>query len=283
MNILIIGCGYVGERVAKLWLEQGHHVTALTRSAQHADAWHQQGIKPVVGDVLNVESLTALPVADLCLYAVGYDRQASPSKEQVYVQGLKNVLSEIAEQIPHVIYISSSSVYGQDNGEWVDENSATEPTSPGGEICLAAEQTLREFYPEDHSSRKATIVRCSGIYGPGRMLARQSQLENGEPFQGNPDAWLNLVHVDDIVHAVDVLARSDAQHPLYLLSDTQPISRRDFYTQLAKALNAPSPNFEVTDSESFNKRINSERIRNEFNLKMKHPTIESGLQTVAGK
>ena len=274
MHILIVGCGYVGHRVAQHWKQQGIEVSALTRSDVRAGDFSDEGIQPIIGDVLDSESLKKLPQADLCLYAVGYDRSASPEKRHVYVDGLQNVLSEIHDRIPRLIYISSSSVYGQNSGESVDETSVCDPSSDGGKICLDAEKVVREKFGDDNA---ATILRLSGIYGPGRLIGRRQQLQNQKPIAGNPQAWLNLVHVQDIVQAIDAIVKTPPPSNLYLLSDGNPIRRIEFYSALAKQLNLPEPVMPDSGSDEMGKRCDPSRILQELPLQLSFLTIHDGL------
>src|SRR5207247_1991336 len=102
-------------------------------------------------------------------------------------------LANVLAQLPppkRFIYVSSSSVYGQTNGGWVDETSPTEPNEESGRIVLEAENLLRAKLPN------AIFLRFAGIYGPGRLLRRQT-IERGDPIVGDADKWLNLIHVDD--------------------------------------------------------------------------------------
>ncbi|MEZ6058180.1 MAG: SDR family oxidoreductase [Planctomycetaceae bacterium] len=285
---LVIGCGYLGSRVAQAWVQQGVQVSALTRSSETAERFRASGLAPILGDVLQPETLAALPAVDVVLYAVGYDRNSSAGKREVYVDGLRHVLASIdgrsSERPCRLIYVSSSSVYGQSQGEWVDEQSPTEPTTEGGEICLAAERLL-EHRPE-------TIrLRLSGIYGPGRLLARIEQLQQGLTLEGNPEAWLNLIHVDDAARAVLATARHGSPQPLYLVSDDQPITRRDYYSQLAALVQAPVPQFAATKTgspseassvhvpsrSSKNKRCRNRLLHSLLNDTLLYPTIATGL------
>src|SRR6185295_3998917 len=109
--------------VARLWLSDGNHVSALTRSPDNATALAGLGIDPFIGDVMMPSTLASLPRCDVVLYAVGYDRRAEDSKRDVYVNGLENAVRELAPRASRWIYVSSTSVYGQDAGEWVDETS----------------------------------------------------------------------------------------------------------------------------------------------------------------
>ena len=110
MRKLIIGCGYLGRRVAAEWLLQRHRVSALTRSEEHADRFRSQGIEPIIGDITDVDSLSQLPKAETVLYSVGFDRQSGKSQREIYVDGLENVLKQIASRFGRLIFISSTSV-----------------------------------------------------------------------------------------------------------------------------------------------------------------------------
>src|SRR6478609_3800381 len=107
---LILGCGYLGRRVAQLWMAGGQPVAALTR--RNGDQLAALGIVPVRGDVLEPESLRGLPEAETVLYAVGLDRTSGRSMHEVYIQGLGNVLDRL-KSCRRFIYVSSTSVYGQ--------------------------------------------------------------------------------------------------------------------------------------------------------------------------
>src|SRR5579883_2832198 len=133
---LIIGCGYLGKRVAALWQQQGHHVFATTRTHLQDPA-----LTSIVCDVLQPASLAGLPAVETVLYAVGFDRASGSSMRAVYVEGLDNVLRHLPRP-GRFIHISSSSVYGQSDGSWVDEASPTEPAEESGRIVLEAEELL---------------------------------------------------------------------------------------------------------------------------------------------
>ena len=128
MRKLVIGCGYLGERVAKAWQSDGHEVWVLTRSTERGQRFAESGFKTVIGDVLNSNSLNELPATETVLYAIGFDRTSKASKRDVYVAGLRNVLSSLREKCQRLVYISSTSVYGQNAGELVDESSPVTPS-----------------------------------------------------------------------------------------------------------------------------------------------------------
>jgi nucleoside-diphosphate-sugar epimerase len=232
--VLVIGCGYLGRRVATAWKNRGRVVHAFTRG--RADELTAAGFVVVPGDVTNPSSLKTLPPAQTVLYAVGRDRSAPNTMQEVFVDGLANVLDALP--LPEkFLYVSSSSVYGQTTGEWVTEESPTEPAEESGRVVLEAERLLGGRLPT------AVILRFAGIYGPDRLL-REKAIRVGEPLIGDADKWLNLIHVDDGVRAV--LAAEERAEPGQTLnvSDGSPVTRRDYYSELARVLGAPPARFD---------------------------------------
>lgn len=248
---LIVGCGYLGTRVAALWRAAGRRVAALTRSNSAALTAH--GIEPVTGNVLDPASLRALPPAATVLYAVGMDRTAGKSMRDVYVNGLANVLDALPP-CARFVYVSSTSVYGQTGGEWVSESSATEPTEESGKVVLEAESLLRARLPG------AIILRFAGIYGPDRLL-RKAPVLKGEPLVGDAEKWLNLIHVADGARAVPHAEAHAAPGETYNVSDGTPVPRRDFYTRLAQLLGTEAKFEPRAEPGAPNRRIDSARFR----------------------
>jgi nucleoside-diphosphate-sugar epimerase len=267
---LVVGCGYLGSRVAKHWRKAGCRVFVTTRNAEHAKDYRELGMEPIVCDVLNPSSLTSLPRAQTVFYGIGLDRSSGQSMRQVYVDGLANVLSALPKP-DKFIYVGSASVYGQTNGEWVDEDSPTEPQEESGRICLEAEQLLQRDMPD------AVILRFGGIYGPGRLL-RQKAIEAGEPIVGNPDKWLNLIYVVDGVRAVVAAEEKGWPGGIYNICENEPVRRLEFFGALARVLGAPEPRFVEPPHgaslahELANRRISNLRMREELSVE---PLFES--------
>jgi len=267
---LIVGCGYLGARAGRAWLDAGRTVVALTRG--RADSLLSQGFAPITGDVLDPDSLRSLPAASTILYAVGLDRSAGRSMREVYIDGLRNVLAALPAG-GRFVSISSTSVYGQTDSELVDESTATEPLEENGRIILEAERLLREYRPD------ATILRFAGIYGPARQLRKQPLL-NGEPYTGDAEKWLNLIHVADGVGAVLAAERGKPGGTFNIADDT-PVSRREFYTELARLLNAPEARFEPAPqtAKEANRRISNASARAELGFAPAYPSFREGLPT----
>ncbi len=272
-SCLIIGCGYLGGRVAPLWLQQGRRVFATTRNAAQLPS----GVEPVLCDVLQPDSLRKLPSVDTVLYAIGFDRTSGATMRSVYVDGLANVLAHLPTP-KRFIYVSSSSVYGQTDGGWVDETAPTEPQEDSGRIVLEAERVLQATLPA------AIVLRFAGIYGPGRLLRRQT-IEKGEPIVGDADKWLNLIHVEDGAHAI--LAAQERGQPgrIYNVCDDHPVRRRYFYQTMARALKAPTPRFVAPPAdqptpphEKGNRRLNNRRMKEELRVVLRYPDYDQGLR-----
>jgi nucleoside-diphosphate-sugar epimerase len=277
MDKLIIGCGYLGRRVAACWLAQGHRVYATTRTEHRAAELCNLGVEPVLCQVLDPDNLTALPISDTVVHCVAPDRTTGHTMRDLYVGGLNNVLARLPTP-RHFLYISSTSVYGQTGGVYVDESSPTEPLEESGQIVLEAEEVLRYWLP------KATVLRFAAIYGPGRLL-RSKAIQAGEPIVADPDKWLNLIQVYD--GAAAVLAAEARAQPgaVYNVCDGYPVRRCDFYTTMARLLNAPPPRFlppspgdPLPPHESANRRINSRRMREELGVSLRFPSYVAGLE-----
>jgi nucleoside-diphosphate-sugar epimerase len=278
---LIFGCGYLGRRVAAHWAAQGLRVFATTRSPAKAAELSRMGVEPILCDVLNRDSLSGLPQVGVVLYCIGHDRSTGRPMRDVYVNGLENVLATLPSP-RRLIYVSSTSVYGQQQGEEVDETAAAEPVDESGRVVLAAEALVRGRFPS------AIVLRFAGIYGPGRLL-RQQLIEQGEPIVGDPERWLNLVHVDDGVTTVLAAEENGRFGGTYNVADDRPVHRRDFYAALARLIGAPTPRFVVPapgsplpNHERANRRIRNRLLREELRVTLRFPTYETGLPASIG-
>ncbi|MGN6547108.1 MAG: SDR family oxidoreductase [Aureliella sp.] len=280
MSLFIVGCGYVGRQVARLWQRDGNSVVALTRGGDSIAQLEQAGIAPLVADWLDEQANWSLPRARQALVAVPH-RVDERFGVQTYSVGLANVLKRLPA-LDRLVVLSTTGVYHQSDGQWVDESSPTEPTRPGPQMALAAEQWLAEHVPAD----RATVLRLAGIYGPGRipLLAKLRQREPLPVAEGD----LNLIHVDDAAEAIVQLLKRPAPHRLYVLSDGHPVARRTFYEDAARIFQTPPPVFVAPEPGSSragrgesNKRIDSQRILRDLGLRLRYPDHVSGLSAIA--
>lgn len=296
MDRLVFGCGYLGERVAEQWREAGDTVFVVTRSMESALAYREFGYEAIVADVTEPKTLKDLPEVESVLFAVGYDRDSGQSIEVIYSLGVANVLAALPSSVERLIYISTTGVYGDADGDVVDESTPPNPQRAGGKASLAAEQHLAS----SRLSRQAAVLRLAGIYGPGRV-PYLDKLKAGEPIAAPSEGWLNLTHVDDaarIVVAVDDwlaghdVAVSEAMRPrertmVFNVSDGSPVIRGDYYREVARLIGAPEPKFEKPESDSpaaaraaANKRICNAKLMETLGIRLKHPSYREGLTAI---
>jgi nucleoside-diphosphate-sugar epimerase len=288
MAKLIFGCGYLGQRAARLWHQRGEIVHAVTRGAAKAQALRREGIRSLMAD------LTApfpaddgfWPAAiDTVLYAVGYDRGSARPIHEVYVGGLARVLEVLPGSVMQLIYISSIGVYGDAAGQWVDEETPCRPIREGGKACLAAEELLRVHPLADRS----VILRLAGLYGPGR-IPRAETLLAGRPIDAPAEGYLNLIHVDDAA-AIILLAEGKAPLPrTYVVSDGQPVVRSEYYCELARLVGAtppqfvaPDPNGPAAQRAASNKRVSNRRLTAELAPQLRYPSYREGLAAIVAE
>jgi nucleoside-diphosphate-sugar epimerase len=274
MDMLIVGCGYLGRRVAARWRARGHRVFATTRG--RVEELRALGVEPVVCDLVTGAGLAALPPVQAVAYCVGFDRTPGATLRDVYLGGLANVLDRLPPP-GRFVYVSSTGVFGQCGGEEVDESAPTEPAEESGHVLLEAEGVLRRRMPA------AILLRFAGIYGPGRLLRRQA-IVTGEPLVGDADRWLNLIHVEDGAAALETAAERARPGALYNVCDDCPVRRREFYTALARLLEAPEPRFvppgpgaPLPPHERANRRILNHRLRTELQVELRYPSYAKGL------
>lgn len=227
---LIAGCGYIGSALASALIKEGRKVWALRRSQPALDELEKLGASPICADLTNPNSLRQLPEFDAIVVCVAPARGHVEDYQATYLLGVKNLLQAVKARnlAGKLIYISSTSVYGQLDGGWVDENSPAEPSTETGKILISAEKQVFE------SSIPAIIFRLGGIYGPGRN--RIEEIKRGGVEISNPENFVNLIHRDDVVRAVRFLMEKGKPGEVYLGVDDAPVSRRAYFTWIAKKL-----------------------------------------------
>lgn len=281
---LIAGCGYVGRRVAATWHASGMQVSAITRSELKAKELANAGITPILIDLAQATPIPQLPDIDVVLWSVGFERKSGSPRQAIWIDGLQRLLSALPRRTDprRILYTSSTSVYGDGQGQDVDEHTLPIPNSEGGNACFAAEQLLQDFGRQ--SSVCVSILRLAGIYGPDRLLRRTADLQSNVPIMSPPDEWLNLIHVDDAVTAIDRISTMKSPPSLINIVASQSVTRREYYTTLAKLVNAPPPTFAAPTAVSSsqpprrggNRRVVS-GVRESLQILFKYDSIMDGL------
>ena len=267
MRRLVVGCGYLGGRVARLWRQAGDEVYATTRGAR-VDELSREGLQPIRLDVTRETAMDALPAVDTVVFAVG---RSGTTMFDIHVKGLRSVLDALPASTGRVIYVSSTGVYAQSAGEWVDEESECEPTSDGGRACLGGERLL---FAHAHGAN-AVVLRMAGLYGSGRV-PHANVVTAGGPISGSPSAYLNLVHVDDASRAVAVAADlASIAGRTYSVSDGHPPTRGEYVELVARRLAVVSPGF--AGATGLGKRVRNTRVIDELGLQLDYPSCHQGL------
>ncbi|PCJ35332.1 MAG: NAD(P)-dependent oxidoreductase [Cellvibrionales bacterium] len=253
MNILIAGCGDVGTRLALRLINDGHEVWGIRRDVSALDA----AIRGIVADFSNVGGIPKLPAnLDYIVYCPAAGCREEAVYRQTYVDGLRNLLRQLRRQsskVKRIIFTSSTAVYHQVGGEWVDENSATEPTGFSGRILLEAESLLA------NSGFTYSIVRFAGIYGPGRDHFI-NQVKRGEVATCTSiPCYTNRIHSDDCAGLLRHLIISSSSERLYIGVDSDPAPRAEVASWLAAAMNIDKP---ISGGESSSPRGQNKRCSN---------------------
>jgi nucleoside-diphosphate-sugar epimerase len=283
MRALIIGCGYVGIEAGSQLLRLGHTVSGLRRQAAAAADLAAAGIRPLTGDITDAASLVRLtPEFDWVVNcAAPTSGGGTEDYRRVYLEGTRNVCRWLAGTgILKYVYTSSTGVYGQNDGAWVDETCPAEPASPTGNVLVEAEQELMRAHRE--SGFPAVVLRVAGIYGPGRGFYLR-QLQNREArIEGTGARFINMVHRDDVAGAIITALEKGQPGALYNVCDEEPVSQAELYGWLAKRLGVPVPP-SVPESGMgpgrrgvTNKRISSRRLREQLGYKFRYPTFREG-------
>jgi nucleoside-diphosphate-sugar epimerase len=276
---LVVGCGYLGGRVASRWLAAGDRVMAVTRRAARAAELAALGIEPIVADVTSgsFPAPRSLPETTTVFWAVGFDRGSGTSHRDVHVHGLGRLLDALPGT-PRVILASSTGVWGDEDGRVVTEETPAHPTREAGRVLLEAEALLHA-----HPRGPGVALRFAGLYGPGR-LPRIADLAAGRPIAADPDSWLNLIHVDDAAGIVCRVAEAAGPRPLYVVSDGHPVRRRDWYGRLAALSASPAPSWDPAAPRlrGADKRVDPGLLFRDLHVTLAHPDALAALAELVG-
>jgi nucleoside-diphosphate-sugar epimerase len=253
-NILIIGCGAIGTQLATQLAAQGHVVTGLKRHPPD----NTTHFNYVAMDISSVEALNKLEIAvDVVFFIVSADGRTEQSYRDIYEIGLQNVLAKYSQQ--PWFFVSSTSIYGQSQGEWVDEESATNPNAITSQLILHAEQHVMA------ANRDNVVVRFSGIYGPGREYLLRMAKQAPE-IQQTPPYFTNRIHQADCVAVLAFLLQKRLDgivlKQCYLASDDDPAPLWEVITWLAQQMDCPAPSSKsLLEAADCNKRCRNHRLK----------------------
>jgi nucleoside-diphosphate-sugar epimerase len=229
-TVLIAGCGDVGNALGRRLLQGGHEVYGLRRNVAALSA----GIKPVAADLVKGAGLNAAPrEVDAIVYCAAADARTPDGYRAAYIDGVKVLATRYAHQ-PRWVFVSSTAVYGQCDGSWVDETSPTQPERFNGAVMRDAEQLVLSFGSHN------CVVRFGGIYGPGRGQLIE-RVRSGRPCVETPVQYTNRIHRDDCAGVLAHVLASDEPASVYLGVDCEPAPSHVVQDWIAERIGVPVP------------------------------------------
>lgn len=276
-SVLIAGCGDIGSRLASRLLPDDWTVYGLRRSVEKLPS----GVLAVSGDLFDARIPAHWPEGrlDFLVYCATPTERDEAGYRAAYVDGLRHVLgwSERSGQKPkRIIFVSSSSVYGQQQGEWVDETSPAEATGFSGQVMREAEQVALE------SGVAATIVRLTGIYGPGRSDL-MNRVRQGYSVASEPPLYGNRIHADDAAGLLAFLLRAAADgttlEDCYIGVDDAPVSLAEVVDWMRKRLDVTEWSDTNSVRRTGSKRCSNARIKT-LGWKPRYATYKEGYEAM---
>jgi nucleoside-diphosphate-sugar epimerase len=282
MNVLVVGCGWLGREVAARLVSRGDCVAGLTRTEPTARQLREDGFDAFALDLATPGAARELRGRYDAIVAM----QAASGRDdsdytRAYLDATANVLeSESAVDVTFV-YVSSTGVFGQSDGSWVDESTPPQPADGTARILVAAERLVL-----DRARHRAIpcLVRCSGLYGPGRTGAID-RVRTGALAWGLGDAtWMNFIHRDDA--AATVVAALDRGSPgaVYHASDADPMSRHDVVAWIAGKLGIDPPRIDESASPGLlrgaHRRVNAQATRRALQIALQYESVREGMASL---
>ncbi|MEQ1739417.1 MAG: NAD-dependent epimerase/dehydratase family protein [Methyloglobulus sp.] len=272
-KILIVGCGSIGYELAKTLAENGHDVTGLKRNPPPVG---NENFKFIRADITSPTDLEALATDfEYVFFIVSADSRNENSYRDIYETGIDLLINKFAQtgsQAPW-IFVSSTSVYGQNQGEWVDEDSATTPSKSTSLKIVNAERKLMAINPAN------IIVRFSGIYGPGReyLLRMAKQTPS---IQQNPPYYTNRIHQRDCIGVLAFLLEKHiigvSLEQCYLASDDDPAPLWEVMTWMTGQMRCNPPIAEIAEDDcDLNKRCRNDRLK-KLGYQFLYPNYKKG-------
>lgn len=288
-DILIVGCGYVGRKVACLEIKNGNKVTGLVRSESSVAQLAAAGIASLTADLDDPHSLdSSIFNFNLIYYFV------PPGADDEGDRRIANYLLALSNGVlpGRIVLISTTGVYGDCGGAWIDEKTPVGPMVDRSIKRLRVENVLNEW--ADTHKVDLVILRVPGIYGPGKLP--EQRLRKGTPVLREEDSpYSNRIHVDDLVRACVAAARYEKGSAVFNISDGSPSTMTDYFFQVADVLGIPRPpvlTIEQAQSRlskgmlsylAESKRMDNKKMREELGVVPEYPDLESGLRACVKK
>lgn len=273
MHVLVAGCGWLGEALARALVARGDRVTGVRRDPARAAALASAGIAPLALDLAAPGAAGRLPRADAYVACQSAGGDSEEAYRAAYLDATAPLLEAAAAAGAPLVYTGSTGVFGQRDGSDVDEGTPPAPASATGAVLALAE---RQVLTAAARGARAAVVRLSGLYGPGRAgilgRVRSGQLALGP----GDDAWMNFCHRDDAVAFVLAALARAAPGAVLHGSDAAPARRREVVEWIAGRLGIAPPRTDRAAAGP-SRRILSERTRAELGVTLRYPSFREGL------
>ncbi|AUT01764.1 NAD(P)-dependent oxidoreductase [Nostoc sp. CENA543] len=272
MNIVIIGCGYVGLAVAKYWRQNSSfNITVTTTTPERVSSLESIADKVIVTTGDDLEGLkSATENQDVVLLTVA--PKGGIRYQETYLNTAQNLVTVLQQNstVKQLIYTSTFSIYGDRNGEWVDEDTPLQPTTSKGEILQATEEALLQGASD---KLRVCILRLAGIYGDGRELIKIFSRFAGKTRAGSGGEIANWIHLDDIVSAIEFVRNQQLQGVFNLLNDAN-ITNKELLDTLLSKYNLPLISWDssVKSDRLYNARVSNQKIK-AAGYQLIHPQI----------
>lgn len=265
MQVLIAGCGDVGNVLAEGLLQNGHTVFGLKRNTSTLP----DSVKAISADLTDLTTLTGLPAnIDRLVFMPTPSERTPDAYKAIYLHGLANLKLALNNRPGRSLIVSSTSVYGQSDGSWVDESSVCEPARFNGRVLLEMEAMAKASFGN------TTIARLSGIYGPGRE-GLINLASSGQAVQSSPPLYSNRIHREDAAAALAHVLLMDTPDDLYLVTDDQPVAKYEVIAWLAQQMGLAPPEKSKVAVAGSGKRISNQRL-SMSGLQLKYPHYQQG-------
>ena len=272
-KLLVIGCGKLGQKLGLLAKKTPLDLLGFKRkkiTSTNIRIEQQDIFDKSFFDKVKIHS------PDFILYSLSADEQSEKSYRKNYVDGLKQVIKSIKyiNNFQHLFFVSSTSVYGDNNDQFIDEFSETSPKNFRGTILLEAENLLNTV------KFNSTVLRLSGIYGSGRnYMIKLSQDAESWP---KVDRWTNRINEDDaanfIIFLLNQCLQGEIPEKLYLLTDKEPVTLFRLLNWMRQNLNLKNK-INITSDPILGKRLRSSIIPS-LKFEYKYPTYKQGYKVL---
>lgn len=276
MHVLIAGCGWLGREIARRVVAGGGRVTAVRRDPARAEALRAPGVEPLALDLAAPGAEGRLPRFDAVVASQAAGGEGPEAYRRAYLEASRPLLDAAARWGARFVYTGSTGVFGQRTGEDVDEGTPPAPASPAAEVLVAAEE---QVLAAARAGVAASLVRLSGLYGPGRVGILERVASGRLALGPGDDCWMNFCHLEDAAAAVlGALARAEAGAILHA-SDAEPARRREVIEWIAARLGV-SPQRDDTPFLGPNRRVLGWRSRERLGIALTYPSFRDGLSAI---